>query len=434
MNNFQTILVAVFLAFFVFAVLIFSGVFKIGKSSSTNSGIVGKIVIWGTLPADKVSDSFQNLSTGNSTFSVSYVQKSEKTYQAELTDAFAKDKSPDLFILTPDMVLKNDNFIYKVPYASFPEKSYRNLFIDGADLYIAKDGIVGYPILVDPIVLYYNKDMLSNEGILFPPTTWDQLFDLGSKLTKKKPDGTISTSMIAFGQYDNVNHAKDVLSMLLLQSGNPIVSRKDDGYSLNIKDSNPDGSFPLEMILNFFLEFSNPSKDIYTWNRSLPNSIDMFTSGKLAFYVGYASELFKIQSVNPNLSFDVSTIPQTKGTISKRTYGNIYTLVVSKKSKSLASSFGLATMITGPDFMKELGVKTSLPTASRSLLNDKPTDPYLLTFFNSAIISRSWLDPNKEATDSIFSEMVQNSLSNKLSVSEAMTKASNQLDLILNQK
>jgi hypothetical protein len=66
---------------------------------------------------------------------------------------------------------------------------------------------------------------------------------------------------------------------------------------------------------------------------------------------------------------------------------------------------------------------------NRSLLNDKPADPSMLTFFNSAVISRSWLDPNKEETNSIFKELIENSLSNKLSVAEAIDKASNQMDL-----
>ncbi|MFA6999754.1 MAG: hypothetical protein WC241_01425 [Candidatus Paceibacterota bacterium] len=163
----------------------------------------------------------------------------------------------------------------------------------------------------------------------------------------------------------------------------------------------------------------------------MPNSFDMFTSDKLAFYIGYASELFKIQSVNPNLSFDVTTIPQTKGTSIKRTYGNIYTLVANKKSKNLASALGVSSIITAPDFLKELGIRTSLPTATRSLLVEKPADPYLMTFFDSAIIARSWLDPDKDQSNSIFKELIENSLSNKLSVGDAINKASSQLELIL---
>lgn len=431
MNNFQTILVAIFLAFFVFGVLIFSGILKIGGSSSGTNAISGKIVIWGTLPSANVSALVESIAGSNAPFTVTYKEQKSDSYEANLIEAFARDTAPDLFILTPDMILKNSNFIYKIPYASLSEKSFRTLYIDGADILLANDGVIGSPLLVDPLVLYYNKNMLSNEGILYPPTSWDELFNLGSKLIKKKSDGTITQSMIALGQYDNVNHSKDILSMLLLESDNSIVARTSTGYALTIKDTLPSGVAPFEQIVNFFLEFSNPSNESYSWNRSMPNSFEMFSSGKLAFYIGYASELFKIQSVNPNLSFDVTTIPQTKGTSIKRTYGNIYTLVANKKSKNLASALGVGTIITAPDFLKELGIRTSLPTATRSLLVEKPADPYLMTFFDSAIIARSWLDPDKEQSNSIFKELIENSLSNKLSVTDAISKASSQLDLIL---
>ena len=432
MNNFQTILVAIFLAFFVFGVLIFSGVLKIGGNKTGVSAISGNLVIWGDLPKSQVGSLFENgLPSTSGSVSIKYVEQKREDYQQNLIEAFAKDEGPDLFILSPDMILKNSNFIYKIPYTSYPEKAFTTSYIDGADILLSNDGVTGYPLLVDPLVLYYNKNMLSNESILYPPATWDELFNLSSKLTKKKDDGTILQSMIALGQYDNVNHSKDILSMLLLQSNNPLVSRTDTGYRLAIRDALPSGDSPFEQIVNFFLEFSNPSNESYSWNRSEPNSLDMFTSGKLAFYIGYGSELFNIESINPNLSFDVAGIPQTKGTSIKRTYGDMYTMVVSKKSKNLTSAFGITTLITAPDFLKELSTATSLPTMNRSLLNDKPADPSMLTFFNSAVISRSWLDPDKGKTDSIFKELIENSLSNKLSVTDAIAKASNQMDLIV---
>jgi ABC-type glycerol-3-phosphate transport system substrate-binding protein len=374
---------------------------------------------------------FDTLTGSNPNLVVKYVEQDKDTYEKTLVDAFAKDKAPDLFILPSDMTFENNNFIFKIPYTNFPEKTFKTTFIDGADIYLAKDGIIGYPLLVDPLVLYYNKDLLSNEGLLLPPTTWDELFNLSSKLTKKKNDGTISQSMIALGQYDNVNHAKDILSMLLLQSNNPIISLTDVGYRLAIKDSTPSGTSPINQIINFYLEFSNPSIDAYSWNRSMPNSFDMFTGGKSVFYIGYASELFNIESVNPNLSFDVATIPQTKGTNTTRTYGQMYTVVASKKSTSLTAALGVASLMTSGEFLKELSIQTSLPTATRSLLSDKPKDPYLLTFFDSAIISRSWLDPSRDQTNSIFKELIENSLSNKLSVGDAINKASNQLELVV---
>ena len=433
MNNFQTILIAVFLAFFVFAVLVFSGAINMpnifgNKDTGTASG---NVVVWGTFPNTVFETSIDNISSANKDLNLSYSQKNISTYQQDLVEAFANGTGPDLFIITPDMIKKNTNFISKMPYTNYPRKAFTDLFIDGASIYLDSDGIIGYPLMVDPVVLYYNKDILSNESIVYPPTTWDELFNLSSKLIKKGKDGNITQGMVALGQYDNVNHAKDILSMLLLQSNNPIAIPLDKGYRSTLKDSAANGSNSMEQIVNFFLEFSNPSNESYSWNRSLPNSLDMFTSGKLAFYIGYGSELFNIESINPNLSFNVAEIPKTKGTNIRRTYGNFHSIFVSKKSANMAVAQSVAAMITEDNFLKELSIRTSLPTAKRSLLADKPSDAYLSTFFDQAIISRSWLDPNDGKTDSIFRELIENSLSNKFSVSSSVDKAHNQLDLIL---
>lgn len=435
MSNFQTILVAIFLAFFLFAVLIFSGVIKIGGKSST-TGLGGKVAIWGTFPSKNLTDTFDSVEGENKNLNITYTQKDKATYQQELVEAFANGKGPDLFIVTPDMIQRNTNFIYKIPYASFPEKAFRDTFIDGADIFIDSEGIVGFPLVVDPIVLYYNKDILSNEGIVSPLKTWDELFTLNSILTKRDNGGTISQSMIALGQYGNVNNAKDILATLLIQNGNPLVTRETDDKGIvyvSMLNSNPQrlSVRPLDSVIQFFTEFSNPSNTAYSWNRSLPNSLDMFTSGKLAFYIGRASELFNIQEVNPNLSFDVTGIPQIKSATTKRTYGDIYGVVVNKKSANPTSALGVASAMSAGDNAKALSVATSLPPVSRALLTNKPTDPYLFTFFNSALISRSWLDPDKTKTDLMFKDLIENILSSNLSVNEAIGKAQGQLELML---
>ena len=109
----------------------------------------------------------------------------------------------------------------------------------------------------------------------------------------------------------------------------------------------------------------------------------------------------------------------------------MYTLVISKKSKNLTSSFGTANLIIAPDILKELAIEMSIPTANRSLLNIKPQDPYLQTFYNSAIISNTWLDPDQNQTNNIIKELIENSISNKLPIQQAIDKAYNQLDLIV---
>lgn len=434
MNDFQTILVAVFISFFVFAVLIFSGAIKIGGPSKTD-GIQGSVVIWGTFPSSVFSDAIDNITTDNRDLKLTYSQKKSETYQQDLIEAFANDRAPDLFIITPDMIKKNSSFIYKIPYASYPEKIFTDTFIDGATIYIDKEGISGMPLLVDPMVLYYNKDILSNEGIVDPIKTWDQLFPLNSVLTKRDNIGTVSQSMIALGQYSNVTNAKDILATLLIQNDNPIVSRVGTGFT-PVLSSNPSklSVSPAEAVLKFFVEFSNPADSTYSWNRSLPNSVDMFTLGKLAFYIGRASELFKIQSVNPNLSFNVAQIPQIKDSNIKRTMGEIYAVSVSKKSRNLAGAVAVTRSINQDNNAKAISISASLPPVLRTLISQKPADnPYLYTFFNSALISRSWLDPNKKESDLIFKGMVENILSNTLSVNESINKAQGQLEQLINK-
>ncbi len=433
MNNFQTILVAVFLAFFVFAVMIFSGLIKIGEPKANTATPVGKVVIWGTFPTSTdFSKVFQDKNSETPDLTISYIRKDAEDYTDDLIQAFASDTGPDLFFITPDMAQKFGEFIYKVPYTSYAEKTYKDAFIDGASVYLTKEGVLGFPLVVDPMVLYYNKDIFANEGLVSPPEYWDELYTLSDVFTEKRDDGTILQSMIALGRYDNIKHSKDILATLLLQNGNNIVAPNETGGYISILNDNTSRLVvpPVEQILSFFIEFSNPSNDVYSWNRSLPNSFDMFTSGKLVMYLGRASELFNIEKTNPNLSFDVTDMLQTRASKTKRTYGDIYAVAVNKKSKNITASFGVASLMTNGDMAKDLSIALSLPPASKALLKDKPENPYIFTFFNSSIITRTWLDPDKQKSDTVFNELIQNIISNRLSVSDAVTKAHGQLEFL----
>jgi ABC-type glycerol-3-phosphate transport system substrate-binding protein len=434
MNNFQTVLTVIFISAFVFGVLIFSGLIKVGGSSTT-VGLQGNVVIWGTFPKSAIGAQLESLSMANKNLKVTYFKKDIATYQQDLIESFANAKGPDLFIITADMIQKNSNFIYKIPYASYPQKTFNDSFIDGADVYLDNEGVIALPLVIDPIVLYYNKDMLLNENIVNPPQTWDELFTMNSMLTKRDNVGSISQSMIALGQYENVTNAKNILATLLLQNGNKIVSSDGVSYSSLLNESKKGGvGSPLIEAVNFFTQFSNNLNTAYSWNRSMSDSIDMFTSSKLAFYIGKASELFKIQSVNPNLSFNVTGIPQIKNTKSKTTDADIYAIAISKKTTNMISAFSIAGSLVASDSAKIFSAGASLPPASRVLLSDKPVDnAYMDTFYRSALVSRSWADPDKAKSDLVFKEMIENTLSNAMSVDEAAMKAHSQLDQLMNK-
>ncbi len=431
MSNFQTILVAIFLAFFVFAVLIFSGLIKVGSSSSKSNNLNGKIIVWGTLSAPNLYKVFEKAAADNQSLVIDYVKKDPATYEQSLIESFASGDGPDLFFITPSMIIRNQNFINKIPYTSYPKDIYISSFIDGANIFLEPKGILALPVVVDPMVMYYNKNLLSNEGIALPPNSWNQLFKLNNKLTQKKDDGTILKSMIALGRYNNITDAKGILSTFLLQARNPIIKLEDGKYvSVLDKDSFGTAVSPFNVILKFLMNFSNPSSTAYSWNSSISSSINFFVQGKLALYLGKASELFKIQAMNPNLSFNVSEIPQTKNA-PKRTFGDIYALAINKKSKKTVLAFQVASLLSSSKVAKDFSNTLSLPPALKSLLSKKPTSSYMYTFYNSAIITQSWADPNPVSTNLIFNELFNNILSNKLDINTAINKVQSQLEQIV---
>lgn len=444
MNNFQTVLLAILASVFVFAVLIFADVIKIGNNKEAS--VQGRVLIWGTQEQSAIGVIKERIENSNDELVINYVKKSAETYQEELIEAFANGTAPDLFIIDPGMMKRNSNFIYKIPYATYPQKNFKDSFIEGAQIYIDQEGVVGLPLYVDPLVVYYNKDILTNTRIPYLPKTWDQLFELNDVLTKRDNFGKIDQSMIALGQFSNINNAKDILATLLIQNDVNIIEKivkKSSVDTINtpgsvsynsILKTNPKNYSipPAEAILQFFLEFSNPSKAAYSWNKSISGSLDMFVEGKLAFYIGRASELFQIEKMNPNLSFDVMKMFQSKGASVDKTFGEIYGVVINKKSPNLSIAFNVLGLMTSPDSVKDLSTALSLPPAIKSLIAEKPVDnSYLHTFFDSALIARSWIDVDRKQTNLIFREMVESALSNSLSPSQAISKADDQLGVML---
>ena len=91
----------------------------------------------------------------------------------------------------------------------------------------------------------------------------------------------------------------------------------------------------------------------------------------------------------------------------------------------------VANLVSSGEYAEQFSQALSLPPVSRTLLAKKPSDTYVHTFYTSAIIARSWLDPDEDKTSAIFSEMLDSIISNKSNLNQALTKASSKLELLL---
>lgn len=427
MTRFQLIFTGALVFLGVAGVMTFALVKKEGDKSAP------MVVMWGTLDSSLVSNFVEAVSARDrERANVSYVKKSKETFEDELIAALARGSGPDMILLPQDLILKQLDKFFVTPFEDYSERTFKDSFIQQGELFLTKEGIVGFPFAVDPMVMYWNRDMLTSVDVANPPVSWTEFFGLVPKLTKKDERGNITQSLVAFGEMRNVTHAKDIVSLLALQAGTPIVDRDDFGNPVSVLDKAASGLKPAEVAVSFFTEFSNPVKDSYSWNRALVDDRSAFLSSKLALYFGYASELVSLRNLNPNLNFDVALVPQTANAISgnsrKMTFGNIYAIALLKSSRNLGAAYTAALALTDSTSQAEWVQTSGFPPVRRDLLVKLPGDAYKAVFYRSALISNAWLDPNREATNNIFMNLVESVTSGKQRVSQSVNTASIEID------
>ncbi len=427
-NNFQIIVTVIFIACAIFGIMIFSGAIDIGSDSDPSLG-QGSVVLWGTVDSGAMLSVLENFNRENPTFSVKYVQKSPQTFDAELLEAIASGTGPDFFLLPDNLTLSYSNKIIAIPYESYPLANFKSTFAGAGEVFLSTKGILAFPLLIDPLVMYYNRSMLDSNNIVAPPTYWDEFKTMAQTLTKRDESNKIIKSGAALGHYSNVVHAKDILATLFMQAGNPIVVEQNGVYGSTLGGIN--SNYDLAEVLQFYTDFADPLKDTYSWNKSFPNSENAFSAEDLAFYFGYASELPELVNKNPNQNFFVASVPQIRGANFKLTGARVMGVAISNFSKNYDTAFIAASKMATGDFTSKLAEALGIAPARRDLLSTKPSDAYSPTFYKSALYAESWLDPSDRDSDDIFRGMIDGVLSGNLGAREAIGDASSRLHLLL---
>lgn len=435
-KGFQTALLGIF-GFFIFAgVLAFAGLLPGFSSKPGNENLfLGNVVIWGTVPQETLAQVVEEFNNVNKeTVTIAYIEKSKGTFESELVEALAEGTGPDVILLPHDLIMRQRNKIYPVPYEVLPERTFKDRFIEEGELYLGSMGAYAVPFIADPIVMYWNRDIFSSALVSSPPQYWDELYGLSKTITKIDSNANIKQSLVSFGEFDNIANAKDILSMLMMQAGSPIVAIDQNGIFQSMLSKNLENETatpPAQEAFRFYTEFSNPTKTSYSWNRSLPYSRDMFATGDLALYFGYASEFESLQKKNPHLNFDVTLVPQARNESRKLTFGKMQGLAMLKSSKVLSAALTAVTILSGAETVSAVAAALNLPPVRRDLLAQKPQGSYLSVFYDSALLSRGWLDPSPSETNAIWGEIVQDITSGRRKLSTAVENGDVQMAKLL---
>lgn len=407
-------------------------------TSNGGANTVGTVVIWGTLPSAGVQTTLSAAAQSNETFkNVSYVQKNPATLLSDIATAIATNAAPDLILASQEELYSLTKFITPIPLSTLSANTFVNMFIEEGKILMTPDGsgYYGIPFLVDPLILFSNRAILASSGIAKPPVTWEALIGLVPNVAILTPSRQITRGLIALGTYDNVRDARGILSALFLQQGIPISSYSTNGvFAADLsKTSSGTASFG-SAVLGFYTQFADPSKVSYTWNVSLPDSEQMFLTGDLALYLGYASRARYLQDANPNLNFTVTPLPQSAVAKDKSTHGLLYAFMIPRGAKNSSGAYQIATLLTNATEQSVAAKATGLAPVTLSELTNVPTsDPIAAVAYAAALYSKGWLSPLPADVDRIFSGMIGDVISGRVALDSTLESAARSLSSLLQQ-
>ncbi len=374
------------------------------------------LTIWGVLDSqDDFADSIVAWKVEHPNANVVYKKFRLEEYEKALLDAFAEDRGPDIFavhntwvkryvgkllalppkltipVLVTTGTIKQETKAELRSVASITPSQVRQNYPDvvSSDAVI-KDQIYGLPLSIDSLALYYNKSMLDRAGFPIPPRTWDDVTQMVKKLTIQDGRGGLVQSGIALGTSNNVERSTDILSALMMQNGAQVFDDAGSNAVFDRPSKTDNQYFPGLSALQFYTDFANPAKEVYSWHDKLPNSIDAFAQERVAMVLGYSYHNQIIRAQNPRLNFSVTTLPQITGTSRPLTLTNYWVYGVSKKSKSPNESWSFVQNMTSAKGSASYLKKTGRPAAVRGVISQDLQDPDRQTFASQTLIAQRW--------------------------------------------
>jgi len=407
--------------------------------------------------ADAFADIIANYKKIHPYITVEYKKFRYEEYEKELLNALAEDRGPDIFSipsawlgeyqaklapLPPELTLtypvtrgtiKKETIAEVRTTKSLTLKDLKTNFVDivSSDALLNKDGeerIYGLPLYIDTMAMYYNPSLFNNAGISAPPQYWDTEFQQDvKKLTKQNNQGNIIQSGVALGGNANIERPQDIISLLMMQNGAVMM---DNGSVLfHIIPAGGDQKYnPGLEALRFYTDFSNPGKDVYCWNSTLENSLNLFAQGSLAMMFSYSYNLPVIRALAPKLTFSIAKMPQIRGNAKQVNYANYWLEGVSAKTKNINEAWDFIQFETSQEQVQSYLKIAKKPTALRTLIKTQTDDLDIGVFADQVLTAQSWYHGKDSlAAEKAMSDMIDLTIKNEKEIKQIMEQGASKV-------
>ena len=367
-------------------------------------------------------------------------QKYDTSYYQNLIADIAKNAGPDIFTLRNDDLPAYKE--YMTPIRQFQNATLAEYKTEFADLVVRetmdRDKVYAITSYIDNLQLYYNKSILSQNGVAIVPSTWNEMNGQLSKLNKRDANSlNFSQSAISLGTGgrsldgdQNINRLQDILPLLIFQQGGqlfdyqenrPIFGQAKNAQQINSGlstsqdfDSNVDKEGPTYKAMRFYADFADPTTNRYSWNNASPNNVDAFVEGKLAYILHYSYLQDTIESRNSRLQYGVAPVPQLDINF-KKTYGFFFMDGINRnlerdatKARKREAAERFLYFLSLPEQQRKFVTKTSLPAARKTIVSEQLNgDEKLRVFAAGSLYSDNYYKPNVQATEKIWNDLFE---------------------------
>lgn len=432
-------------AFLLFAVLVTTGAGCGGGGGSSSSSSSVELNVWRVFDDD---DTFETIISSyrlsHPNVKINYKKLRFEEYKDEVIRAIAAGEGPDILSVhntwmgefqdflepMPDTVtvshvetrgtLRKETVMVTEEEPTMSMKALKQNFVSAVvdDVVLSyqpdpkvdpSDEIFGLPMSVDTLALFYNADLLAAAGIAEPPTNWKEFQDAVKALTSYDDEGDIRQSGAALGTSDNVERSVDLLSVLMMQSGTQMLDDRGRVVFDSIPEGTPDDVFPTLDALEFYTDFADPTKDVYTWNSDFPNSFEAFANGQTAMFFGYSYHIPLIRTAAPKLNFAIAPLPQIsdESQLQQANYANYWIEGVAKSSEFSDSAWDFVLYATDAKQVTSYLETANKPTALRSLITTQIDNEDLGPFAEQLLTAKSWYrGTDVEATEKAMNDLI----------------------------
>ncbi len=342
------------------------------------------ITYWGLWEDSSVLQGIiSDFESKNPNIKINYKKNDKTDYRTRLAGRLLKDPEseevPDIFRIHSSWLPMFKDDISPVPPATLNAINFEEDFYDvyKKDLKIG-NSYYAIPLMYDGLALFYNKDLIQKGGVELPKDWWS-LKTAASKLTVRDQNGNIEIAGVALGLTDNVDHWSDILGLLLKQNGANILKL----------DKSAEDNKQIQDVISYYINFY--SEENRPWDETQPSSTELFASGKLAFYIAPSWRIFNLDEINPNLPFEITSIPQLPiqqtGNLTDIHWATYWVEAVNSKSKHqaeawkflefLASKESLQKMYTAASDTRRFGEIYPRKSLGESLKNEPKLKPFI---------------------------------------------------------